>query len=116
MWLKMPLTWYSLMSEYCTASSLGRRRSDPSPSNFDSIRAAVEEGRRVFTNIKRFVLHLLAVNIAEVVVLVVGLAFTDETKHAVFPLSPLAVLWLNMVCSCSRAIVMRECLPVNSAT
>lgn len=65
--------------------------------NFDSIRAAVEEGRRVFTNIKRFVLHLLAVNIAEVVVLVVGLAFTDETKHAVFPLSPLAVLWLNMV-------------------
>lgn len=69
-----------------------------SSSNFDSIRAAVEEGRRIFVNIQRFILHLLSVNIAEVVVLVIGLSFIDGSGHSVFPLSPLGVLWLNMVC------------------
>jgi len=67
--------------------------------NFDSIRAAIREGRRMFDNIQRFVLHLLSVNIAEVIVLVLGLAFIDNTGQSVFPLSPLAVLWINMITS-----------------
>ncbi len=70
----------------------------PSLSNFDSIRAAVAEGRRIFINIQRFILHLLTTNVAEVVVLIVGLAFLDEARSSVFPLSPLGVLWVNMVC------------------
>ena len=45
--------------------------------NFDSIRAAVSDGRRIFLNIQRFILHLLSVNIAEVVLLMIGLAFVD---------------------------------------
>ncbi|TFK97589.1 calcium-transporting ATPase 3 [Pterulicium gracile] len=71
--------------------------------NFDSIRAAVQEGRRIFTNIQRFILHLLAVNVAEVLVLVVGLAFVDGEDRSVFPLSPLSVLWANMVTSAAPA-------------
>ncbi|KAK7443243.1 hypothetical protein VKT23_015840 [Stygiomarasmius scandens] len=67
--------------------------------NFDSIRAAIGEGRRIFDNIQRFVLHLLSVNIGEVILLVVGLAFIDEVGQSVFPLSPLAVLWINMITS-----------------
>ncbi|KAK0455617.1 uncharacterized protein EV420DRAFT_1552259 [Desarmillaria tabescens] len=65
--------------------------------NFDSIRAAITEGRRIFTNIQRFVLHLLTTNVAEVVLLIVGLCFIDEDGRSVFPLSPLAVLWVNML-------------------
>ncbi|KAG8733999.1 hypothetical protein FRC10_012007, partial [Ceratobasidium sp. 414] len=58
--------------------------------NFDSIRSAISEGRRIFDNIQRFVLHLLATNVAEVILLVIGL-------RSVFPLNPLAILWINMV-------------------
>ncbi|GLB44749.1 putative cation transport ATPase (P-type) (TC 3.A.3) family protein [Lyophyllum shimeji] len=67
--------------------------------NFDSIRVAVREGRRLFLNIQRFVLHLLSTNVAEVVLLVVGLCFVDGDRVSVFPLSPLAVLWVNMLTS-----------------
>lgn len=68
--------------------------------NFDSIRAAITEGRRIFTNIQRFVLHLLTTNVAEVLLLIIGLSFIDEDGRSVFPLSPLGVLWVNMVRSC----------------
>ncbi|KAG9087092.1 hypothetical protein FRC06_002744, partial [Ceratobasidium sp. 370] len=67
--------------------------------NFDSIRSAISEGRRIFDNIQRFVLHLLATNVAEVVLLVIGLCFIDGMGASVFPLSPLAILWINMVTS-----------------
>ncbi|RDB26013.1 Calcium-transporting ATPase 3 [Hypsizygus marmoreus] len=67
--------------------------------NFDSIRVAVSEGRRLFLNIQRFILHLLTTNVAEVVLLIVGLCFIDGDRVSVFPLSPIAVLWVNMLTS-----------------
>ncbi|RXW14101.1 hypothetical protein EST38_g11756 [Candolleomyces aberdarensis] len=71
--------------------------------NFDSIRVAVSEGRRLFVNIQRFIIHLLAVNVAEVVVLILGLCFQDVERRSVFPLSPIAVLWINMLTSAPPA-------------
>ncbi|KAK7018658.1 hypothetical protein VNI00_018344 [Paramarasmius palmivorus] len=71
--------------------------------NFDSIRSAIREGRRLFDNIQRFILHLLSVNIGEVLLLVIGLAFKDEEGQSVFPLSPLSVLWINMITSSAPA-------------
>ncbi|KAG6863997.1 hypothetical protein C0991_001266 [Blastosporella zonata] len=66
--------------------------------NFDSIRVAVREGRRLFLNIQRFILHLLTTNVAEVVLLIVGLCFiANDGITSVFPLSPLGILWINMV-------------------
>ena len=67
--------------------------------NFASIVGAIEEGRRMFANIQKFVLHLLASNVAEVVLLIVGLSFKDEMGVSVFPLSPLQILWINMLTS-----------------
>jgi P-type Na+/K+ transporter len=67
--------------------------------NFASIVNAIEEGRRMFDNIQKFVLHLLASNVAEVVLLIVGLAFQDSDGVSVFPLSPLQILWINMLTS-----------------
>ena len=77
-------------------------------SNFNSIVVAVSEGRRLFTNIQRFLLHLLAVNVAEVLLLIVGLCFQDEHDMSVFPLSPIGVLWVNMV---STSNVQKYCDP-----
>ena len=56
--------------------------------NFASILKAVEEGRRMFDNIQRFVLHLLAENIAQASILLIGLAFKDGSGQSVFPLAP----------------------------
>jgi P-type Na+/K+ transporter len=67
--------------------------------NFASIVNAVEEGRRMFDNIQRFVLHLLTSNVGEVILLICGLGFQDDTNFSVFPLSPLQILWINMLTS-----------------
>jgi P-type Na+/K+ transporter len=67
--------------------------------NFASILNAVEEGRRIFDNIQKFVLHLLAQNIAQAATLLIGLAFKDTTDISVFPLSPVEIMWVIMVTS-----------------
>ncbi|KAL4402685.1 P-type ATPase [Malassezia pachydermatis] len=67
--------------------------------NFASIGNAIEEGRRMFNNIRKFVLHLLAQNVAQACVLLIGLAFKDESQLSVFPLSPVEILYVIMVTS-----------------
>ncbi|KAI9800641.1 MAG: hypothetical protein M1825_003963 [Sarcosagium campestre] len=67
--------------------------------NFASIVSAIEEGRRMFSNIQKFVLHLLTSNVGEVILLIAGLGFQDESGFSVFPLSPLQILWINMLTS-----------------
>jgi Na+-exporting ATPase len=67
--------------------------------NFASILNAVEEGRRMFDNIQKFVLHLLAQNIAQACTLLIGLVFKDDVNLSVFPLSPIEVLWIIMITS-----------------
>ncbi|KAF2878060.1 sodium P-type ATPase-like protein [Massariosphaeria phaeospora] len=67
--------------------------------NFASILNAIEEGRRMFDNIQKFILHLLAQNIAQACILLIGLVFKDFTRLSVFPLSPVEVMWIIMVTS-----------------
>jgi Na+-exporting ATPase len=66
---------------------------------FNSIVSAIKEGRRMFDNIQKFVLHLLTSNVGEVILLIAGLGFQDSTGFSVFPLSPLQILWINMITS-----------------
>ncbi|KAI0104857.1 hypothetical protein GGR51DRAFT_549367 [Nemania sp. FL0031] len=70
-----------------------------SDDNFASIVAAIEEGRRIFDNIQKFILHVLAENIAQALTLLVGLAFKDRTGLSVFPLAPVEILWIICVTS-----------------
>ncbi|KAK4161729.1 hypothetical protein QBC43DRAFT_302703 [Cladorrhinum sp. PSN259] len=72
--------------------------------NFASIVTAVQEGRRLFDNIQKFLLHLLISNIAQVILLLIGLAFKDDYGVSVFPLSPLEILWANLVTSSFLAL------------
>lgn len=67
--------------------------------NFASIVNALEEGRRMFDNIQKIILHLLTSNIGEVILLIIGLGFQDDLGFSVFPLSPLQILWINMLTS-----------------
>jgi Na+-exporting ATPase len=66
---------------------------------FNSIVSAIREGRRMFDNIQKFVLHLLSSNVGEVILLIAGLGFQDDENSSVFPLSPLQILWINMLTS-----------------
>ncbi|KAL1614570.1 hypothetical protein SLS54_009632 [Diplodia seriata] len=72
--------------------------------NFASIVKAVEEGRRLFDNIQKFLLHLLISNISQVLLLLIGLAFKDADGNSVFPLSPLEILWVNLITSSFLAL------------
>lgn len=72
--------------------------------NFASIVKAVEEGRRLFDNIQKFLMHLLISNIAQVILLLIGLAFKDNDNNSVFPLSPIEILWVNLITSSFLAI------------
>ncbi|KAK3997764.1 putative type IID cation-transporting ATPase [Cladorrhinum sp. PSN332] len=72
--------------------------------NFASIVTAVQEGRRLFDNIQKFLLHLLISNIAQVLLLLIGLSFKDAHNVSVFPLSPLEILWANLVTSSFLAL------------
>lgn len=67
--------------------------------NFASILNAIEEGRRMFDNIQKFILHLLSENIAQACTLLIGLAFKDSTGLSVFPLAPVEILWVIMITS-----------------
>ncbi|KAI1846360.1 hypothetical protein JX266_007565 [Neoarthrinium moseri] len=72
--------------------------------NFASIITAIREGRRLFHNIQKFLLHLLVSNIAQVILLLIALAFKDAGGHSVFPLSPLEILWANLITSSFLAV------------
>lgn len=43
-------------------------------------------------------------NLAQVVLLLIGLAFKDENNHSVFPLSPIEILWANLITSSPLAL------------
>jgi len=72
--------------------------------NFATIVQAVKEGRRMTDNIVKFVIHLMSGNVAEVVVLICGLGFFDSQGYSVYPMSPLQILWVNMVTSSPPAL------------
>ncbi|KAK2739946.1 hypothetical protein FQN57_006265 [Myotisia sp. PD_48] len=72
--------------------------------DFASVVKAVEEGRRLFDNIQKFLMHLLISNIAQVILLLIALAFKDSEGNSVFPLSPLEILWANLITSSFLAL------------
>ncbi|MDD4938981.1 MAG: calcium-transporting P-type ATPase, PMR1-type [Candidatus Omnitrophica bacterium] len=60
--------------------------------NFASIVAAVEEGRGIYDNIKKFVHYLLSCNAGEILVM-----FISSLVGLPIPLLPIHILWVNLV-------------------
>lgn len=61
--------------------------------NFATIVAATEEGRVVYTNIRRFIKYILGSNIGEVITI----AAAPALGLPGVPLIPLQILWMNLV-------------------
>jgi magnesium-transporting ATPase (P-type) len=74
--------------------------------NFASITRAIRKGRGTLMNLSKFLLYLLSGNIAEVLVLIVGLAFLNKDKVSVYPLSPVAALWINTIAAGPPALAL----------
>jgi Ca2+-transporting ATPase len=68
---------------------------------FSTIVAAIEQGRVIFDNIRRFVLYLLSCNVSEVVV--VGAA---ALLNVPLPIRPLQILFLNLVTDVFPALAL----------
>jgi Ca2+-transporting ATPase len=60
--------------------------------NFVSIVAAIEEGRGIYDNIKKFVHYLLSCNAGEILVM-----FVSSLLGWPVPLLPIQILWINLV-------------------
>jgi Ca2+-transporting ATPase len=60
--------------------------------NFATIVAAVEEGRVIYDNIRKFIKYILSSNTAEIWVMLVG-----PLLGMPLPLLPLQILWVNLV-------------------
>jgi P-type Ca2+ transporter type 2C len=62
--------------------------------NFATIVAAIEEGRVVYTNIRRFIKYILGSNIGEVLTIAASPLLIPIGG---VPLTPLQILWMNLV-------------------
>lgn len=69
--------------------------------NFASIVAAVEEGRVIYSNIRKFVFFLLSCNIAEILII-----FVAMLAGLPVPLEPIQLLWLNLLTDAFPALAL----------
>ena len=68
---------------------------------FATIGAAIEEGRVIFDNVRKFVFYLFSCNLAEILVLL-GVGVVSSAA----PLYPLQILWLNLITDTFPALAL----------
>ena len=69
--------------------------------NFQSIERAVEEGRTIYDNLRKAILFILPTNGAEGLVMLAAVTF-----GLVLPLTPVQILWVNMVTAVTLAVAL----------
>ncbi len=81
--------------------------------NFASIVAAVEEGRAIFANIRKFLRYLLSSNIGEVMTMFFGVLLARPIglrrrtgTSVVLPLLATQILWINLVTDGAPALAL----------
>jgi len=79
--------------------------------NFATIVAAVEEGRGIFTNIRKFLGFLLSANSGLVLTLFLGVLFASplgllDNGRLILPLLAVQILWINLVTNGPPALAL----------
>ncbi len=93
----------ALMPVYRNGSQAAREAADIvlADDNFASIVEAVRQGRTVYTNLKKVITFMLPVNGGESISLVIAVLM-----GLALPITPLQILWVNMVSSLVLAIAL----------
>jgi Ca2+-transporting ATPase len=69
--------------------------------NYASIVSAVEQGRVIYSNIRKFVYYLLSCNLAEIATIFLGTLFVSRS-----PLTAIQLLWLNLITDGAPALAL----------
>jgi Ca2+-transporting ATPase len=69
--------------------------------NYASIVSAVEQGRVIYSNIRKFVYYLLSCNVAEIATIFLGIMITQNS-----PLTVIQLLWLNLITDGAPALAL----------
>ncbi len=75
--------------------------------NFATIVGAVEEGRRIYDNIRKAIQFLLSSNLSEVLCILIatlGLGSLTDGSFVIF--NPVHLLWINLISDCFPAIAL----------
>lgn len=75
--------------------------------NFASIKAAVEEGRRVYDNLVKSLAFLLPTNLGIALIFICAILFfpfDPLTKELLLPMTPAQLLWINMIAAVALAL------------
>jgi Ca2+-transporting ATPase len=101
--------------------AMGQRGSDVSrevadlvllDDNFATIVAAIDEGRNIYENIQKFIRFLFSTNLAEILIVVIGvlgsflLGLRDETGSLLLPLTAVQLLWVNIITDGPTALAL----------
>ena len=86
-----------------TGSDVAKQTADMilTDDNFASIVAAIEQGRIIYSNIRKFVYFLLACNVGEILII-----FGSMVIGLPIPLKPVQLLWLNLVTDGAPALAL----------
>lgn len=81
--------------------------------NFASIVGAVEEGRTLFANIRRFLRYLLSSNLGEVITMFLGVLLAGViglrelgSEELILPLLAVQILWINLITDAGPALAL----------
>ncbi|MFC3848957.1 HAD-IC family P-type ATPase [Corynebacterium hansenii] len=69
--------------------------------NFSSIARAVREGRAIHDNLRKTIVYMLPTNGSEALVM-----FAAVMANLTLPLTPLQILWVNMVCAVTLGVAL----------
>jgi Ca2+-transporting ATPase len=79
--------------------------------NYVSIVSAVEQGRIIYSNIRKFVYFLISCNMGEILIIFLPTAFgrlifPELTTEQLAPLVPVQLLWLNLISDGAPALAL----------
>jgi Ca2+-transporting ATPase len=80
--------------------------------NFATIVQAIEEGRGIFANIRKFLRYLLSSNVGEVLTMFLGVVFAgaiglkSDAEGLVVPLLATQILWINLLTDAAPALAL----------
>lgn len=69
--------------------------------NFKTIISAIEEGRKIYLNIKKSIIFLLSCNLGEIITLFIAILLNWNS-----PLQPIHILWVNLITDSFPALAL----------